>query len=470
MFLLLAQLVAYAQGGQVKGNVKDSMGEPVIGATVTEAGNPRNATVTDYDGNFVLQLSSKGRQVVVSYVGMKTKTVQATPGSMLSVSLVEDANTLGEVEVVSVGYGQARRRDLTGSISSVGEKTLRHITTTNAASAITGRLAGVNVVTTQGSPDADVTIRVRGGGSITQNNEPLYIVDGFQVSNINDIPVTDIESIDVLKDASSTAIYGAKGANGVILVTTKSGKSGKTEVTFNASLGLNKFYNETEVLSPYEYVYLQRELDNADKASFFERYGRWEDIDIYKSSQGTDWQKKLFDRTGKKQTYNVNINGGSKDLIYSISYTRDDESYIMEGSKFKRDALNTKISKKFLPNLRLDFNAKMTYRVIDGPSVSYGNKLRDCVKYPPVKTLVDLGIDDLGSDDLSYENISYLQDPFYNIANEYKKQKFFNNSYNAAITWDITKWLQWRTEGTYGFSYNRQDNIFLANTGEANGR
>ena len=247
MFLLLAQLVAYAQGGQVKGNVNDSMGEPVIGATVTEAGNPRNATVTDYDGNFVLQLSSKGRQVVVSYVGMKTKTVQATPGSMLSVSLVEDANTLGEVEVVSVGYGQARRRDLTGSISSVGEKTLRHITTTNAASAITGRLAGVNVVTTQGSPDADVTIRVRGGGSITQNNEPLYIVDGFQVSNINDIPVTDIESIDVLKDASSTAIYGAKGANGVILVTTKSGKSGKTEVTFNASLGLNKCCRPTSM-------------------------------------------------------------------------------------------------------------------------------------------------------------------------------------------------------------------------------
>lgn len=470
MFLLLAQLVTYAQGGLVKGNVKDSMGEPVIGATVAEDGNSRNATVTDLDGNFALQLSSTGHQIVISYVGMKTKIVQATPGSTLSVDLSEDANALGEVEVVAVGYGMARRRDLTGSISSVSEKTLRHIPTNNAASAITGRLAGVNVVTTQGSPDADVTIRVRGGGSITQNNEPLYIVDGFQVSNINDIPVTDIESIDVLKDASSTAIYGAKGANGVILVTTKSGKSGKTEVTFNASLGLNKFYNETEVLSPYEYVYLQRELDNASNASFFDRYGRWEDIDIYKSRQGTDWQKKLFNRTGMKQTYNINVNGGSKDLVYSISYTRDDESYIMEGSKFKRDVLNTKISKTFLPNLRLDFNAKMAYRIIDGPSVSYGNKLRDCVKYPPVGTLTDLGIDDLASDDLSYENISNLQDPFYNIANEYKKQKFFNNTYNAAITWDITNWLSWRTEGTYGFSYNRQDNIFLANTGEANGR
>ena len=470
VILLLAQLMAFAQGGQVKGIVKDSNGEPVIGATITEAGNSRNATVTNYEGNFTLKLSPKGRQIVISYIGMKTKTLRVTAGKPINVTLEEDATTLSEVEVVAVGYGQARRRDLTGSISSVGEKTLKNIQTTNAASAITGRVAGVNVVTTQGSPDADVTIRVRGGGSITQNNEPLYIIDGFQAGSISDIPVTDIESIDVLKDASSTAIYGAKGANGVVLVTTKSGRAGKTEVTFNASMGLNNFYNETEVLSPYEYVYLQRELDNTDKASFFDRYGRWEDIDIYKSYQGTDWQKKLFDRTGVKQTYNVNINGGTKDLIYSLSYTRDDESYIMEGSKFKRDALNTKISKKFSDKLRLDFNAKMTYRIIDGPSVSYGNKLRDCVKYPPVKTLIDLGIDDLGGDDLSYENISYLQDPFYNIANEYKKQKNFNNSYNLALTWDITKWLQWRTEGTYGFSYNRQDNIFLANTGEANGR
>ena len=471
MILLFVCFVGFAQGGQVNGNVKDPMGDPVIGATVVEDGNPKNATITDLNGNFTLQLSPNGRQVIVSYVGMKSQILNATPGRFLTISLQEDDTTLSEVEVVTVGYGVARRRDLTGSISSVGEKTLRHITTTNAASAITGRLAGVNVITTQGSPDADVTIRVRGGGSITQNNDPLFIVDGFQVSSIADIPPTDIESVDVLKDASSTAIYGAKGANGVILVTTKSGKAGKAEVSFNATLGLNRFYNETEVLSPYEYVYLQRELDNGTTASFFDRYGRWEDIDIYKSRQGTDWQKKLFDRTGCKQSYNVNVNGGSNDLVYSLSYTHDDETYIMKSSDYKRDNLNVKLSKKFRPNLRLDFNSKMTYRVVNGPSVSVGNKLRDCVKYPPIGTLTDLGIDDLGGlDDLSYENISNLNDPFYNIANEYKKQTFFNNSYNLALTWDITPWLSWRNEGTYGFTYNRQDNVFLANTGEANGR
>ena len=140
--------------------------------------------------------------------------------------------------------GNARKRDLTGAISSVGENTLKNIPVTSASSALTGRLAGVSVITSEGSPDASVSIRVRGGGSITQSNEPLFIVDGFEVSGIDDIPPTDIESIDVLKDASSTAIYGAKGANGVILVTTKSGRTGRTEVSFNASVGFSRMYNQ----------------------------------------------------------------------------------------------------------------------------------------------------------------------------------------------------------------------------------
>ena len=462
---------AFAQGITVQGIVMDSSGEPIIGATVSEKSQKTNAVITDLDGNFTLSLSKAGK-IVVSFVGMQTKEVDAVVGRAMKITLEDDSQVLDEVEVVAVGYGNARRRDLTGAISSVGEGTLKNIPVTSASSAITGRLAGVSVVTTQGSPDASVSIRVRGGGSITQSNDPLFIVDGFEVSNIDDIPPTDIESIDVLKDASSTAIYGAKGANGVILVTTKSGRSGKTEVSFNASVGFNRFYNETEVLSPYEYVYLQRELDSSENAGFFDRFGRWEDIDIYKAKQGTNWQDMLFGDTGIKQNYNLNINGGSEDLIYSISYTHDDESYIMQTSNFKRDNLNVKLSKKLFNNkLRLDFNAKMTHRVIDGPSVSSGNKLRDAVKYPPVKTLTELSDEDLAGDDaLELENINTLNDPWFNITNEYKKQTKFNNSYNVALTWDIIKGLSWRAEGTYGYTYDRTDNIWLANTSTANGR
>ena len=467
-FILMVPIGVFAQNITVKGNVTDSEGEPIIGATVMEKGKSQNGVITDLDGNFTLNVSGKGKKIVITYIGMKTEEVDAVTGKTLKVVLKDDSQTLDEVVVVAVGYGNARKKDLTGAISSVGESTLKNIPVTSASSAITGRLAGVSVITSEGSPDATVSIRVRGGGSITQSNEPLFIVDGFQVSGIDDIPPTDIESIDVLKDASSTAIYGAKGANGVILVTTKSGRAGKTQISLNASLGFNRFYNETEVLSPYEYVYLQRELDPATNAGFFDRYGQWEDIDIYKSKVGKNWQRDLFDRTGLKQSYNMNINGGSEDLVYSLSYTHDDETYIMQTSQYRRDNVNLKANKKFNKKLRMDLNVKMSNTTIDGPSVSSGSKLRDCVKYPTVGTLTDLTDEDLSGDDGIIENISSLNDPYFNIVNEYKKQSKFNNSYNAALIWDVIKGLQWRAEGTYGFSFDRTDNVYLKNTSKAN--
>ncbi len=470
IFLFAMSAEGIAQDITVHGNVMDSNGEPVIGASVMEKGT-QNGTVTDLDGKFVLKSLKEEGKLVVSFIGMKTVEVKVVSGKDLNIILQEDTQSLSEVEVVAVGYGTARRKDLTGAISSVNEKTLRHITTTNAASAITGRLAGVSVVTTEGSPDATVNILVRGGGSVTQSNEPLFIVDGFQVDDISDIPPTDIESVDVLKDASSTAIYGSKGANGVILVTTKSGREGKTQIKFNASVGFNNFYNETEVLSPYEYVYLQRELDNGDNASFFSKYGNWSDIDIYKSQKGTDWQKKLFDKTGVKQSYNLSISGGHKDLVYSLSYTHDDEAYILKVSNYRRDNLNVKLSKQLTKNLKLEFNPKMTYTVIDGPSISSGSKLRDCVKYPPVVTLTDLSEEDItGDGEIASENISNLNDPIYNTTNEYKKQMQFSNSYNVGLNWEIIKGLSLRGEGTYGFKRNRTDQIYLADTGEANSK
>lgn len=467
IFFLMFSTEGFAQNITIQGNVKDSSGEPIIGAAVMEK-NTQNGTVTDLDGNFVLKSNKREGLLVVSFVGMKTKEVTFTQGKKLEVVLQEDSQIMEEV--VAIGYASQKRKDLTGAVSSVGEKTLRHITTTNAASALAGRLAGVSVVTTQGSPDAEVSILVRGGGSITQSNEPLFIVDGFQVKNINDIPPTDIESIDVLKDASSTAIYGAKGANGVILVTTKSGREGKTEIKFNASIGFNNFYNATEVLSPYEYVYLQRELDSSDNAGFFSTYGQWKDIEIYKSKHGTDWQGKLFNNTGVKQSYNLNINGGTKDIIYSISYTRDDEAYILKSSNFRRDNLNLKLKKNLTKNLVLDFNPKMSYTVIDGPSISNGGKLHDCVRYAPVGSLKDLSFDDLKSDvDYEIENLTNLNDPYFNTMNEYKKQIKFENAYNASLTWDIIKGLTLRGEGTYAFIRNRTDNIYLTKTSTASG-
>lgn len=457
-------LVASAQGVTVKGTIVDSHGEPVIGASVRERGNAKNGTITDLDGQFVMKMPAKGK-LTVTYIGMDPQEVDVNGKTDLKITLRDKSAQLDELVVI--GYTEVRRKDLTGAVSSLGNKTLKDIPVTSAAEAITGRMAGVAVTTTEGSPDADIQIRVRGGGSITQDNSPLYIVDGFEVDNINNIPPSDIESIDILKDASSTAIYGAKGANGVLLITTKSGKAGMVRVEFNASVGASRVYNMNDMLSPYEYVYMQRELDPAPDAGWFGRYGKWEDINIYRGKAGTDWQDLMFGNTGVKQNYSLTLSGGSKDLTYSVNYTHDDETYIMKTSDLKRDYLNVKLGKNIRKNLKVDLSMRMTKTVIDGPRISTGNRLRNIVKYAPVGTLDALGEGDSGEDIYDPEAISNLKDPMYNIVNNYKKQNQFLNTYNLGISWDILKGLSFRTQGSYTFQYDDTDDIYINNTGEA---
>ena len=231
LLVLFTLFVGSLSAQTIKGNVKDSNGEPVIGATVLEKGTKNNATVTDIDGNFSIKLTGNN-PLQISYIGMKTKTVETAGKSTINVKLEDETTNLEDLVVI--GYGSVRRKDLTGSVATVNSEALAAVPVASVTEALTGKMAGVQITTTEGSPDADVKIRVRGGGSITQSNDPLLIVDGFPVESISDIPATDIEDITVLKDASSTAIYGSRGANGVILVTTKSGKSGKVNVSYNA--------------------------------------------------------------------------------------------------------------------------------------------------------------------------------------------------------------------------------------------
>lgn len=222
VFLLIAAPAAAL--AQANGTVVDSQNEPIIGATIVEKGNTSNATISDIDGNFTLKVAA-GKKIVVSYVGMVSQEV--TAGQNLKIVLQEDASTMDEVVVI--GYTSKARRDLTGSVGSVSGAKLAAVPVASAAEALAGKIAGVQVTTVDGQPGADINIRVRGATSVTQSNEPLYIVDGFQQANINDIPPSDIASIDVLKDASLTAIYGAKGGNGVIVVTTKSAQAGRIQ-------------------------------------------------------------------------------------------------------------------------------------------------------------------------------------------------------------------------------------------------
>ena len=225
MLLCMLWLTGFAQNA-IKGTVKDKTGEPLIGVSVTYGSG--QGTVTDIDGNFSVTVPA-GSTIKFSYVGYKPQSLKASNG--MNVTLEEDNTTLEDVVVV--GYGTMKRKDLTGAVASVSGDKLAANPVATVSEALQGQLPGVNVISQDGRPGGSTQIRVRGGGSITQSNDPLFIVDGVQVSSIDDIAADNIESIDVLKDAASTAIYGARGANGVILITTKGGKEGKVQVKYN---------------------------------------------------------------------------------------------------------------------------------------------------------------------------------------------------------------------------------------------
>jgi len=452
LVLLLIAGSVHAQQ-TVKVNVKDSSGEAVIGASIIEKGT-KNGGITDFDGNFTLK--STGKPVTISYVGMKTKTVDVKGKTSINVVLEDDNTTLNDVVVI--GYGTVRKKDLTGSVSSLSSKQVENIPVSNISEAMTGKMAGVNITTTEGSPDADVKIRVRGGGSLSQDNSPLYIVDGFPVSSIGDIAPSEIQSIDVLKDASSTAIYGARGANGVIIITTKSGSEGKTQVSFNASHGWKQITKEVKVMSPYNYALYQYELGSTD-------YGNYNDLDIWRSVEGSNWQDEVFGRTGHQTQYNANVSGGSKDFKFNVGFNHNDEKSIMMGSGYEKNNISAKINANLNKWLSIDFNGRMAYTTLDGlnggadtnESNAANGIVANTVRWAPVETLGS------GSDDEDEENsTSTRRTPYQRITATYKYQERFQQSYNGGLNWKPIKNFTFRTEFGYTWKYNNTDQVWGA--------
>ncbi|MCM1511390.1 MAG: TonB-dependent receptor [Clostridium sp.] len=451
---LFAMIATAIQAQTVTGNVKDSTGEGVIGATVMEKGT-KNGTITDMDGNFTINVA-KGKTLVFSYIGMKEKQVKVTGDSPINVVMEDDNTTLNDVVVI--GYGTVRKKDLTGAVASVNAKQIENVPVSNVSEALTGKMAGVNITTTEGSPDADIKIRVRGGGSLSQDNSPLYIVDGFEVSSISDIAPSEIESIDVLKDASSTAIYGARGANGVVIVTTKSGKEGKVQVAVNSSLAWKKVSKYVKTMSPYDYAYYQYELGNAN-------YGNFDDLDIWKSVEGTDYQDELFGRTGLQKQFNANVSGGSKDVKFNVGYNHIDEESIMIGSGYKKNNINAKINANINQWLKFDFQARLAHTRLDGlsggadtnESNASGSIVANTITYRPVNPLSE------SADDDDETSSSSMRSPLQRITDTYKKQERFQQSYNGALTWKPWKGWTFRTDFGYTWKYNNTEQVWGSN-------
>jgi TonB-linked SusC/RagA family outer membrane protein len=432
-------------GKQISGKVSDSSGAPVPGATVVVKGTTVGVT-TDNEGKFSLSLPADARVLVFSFIGMKTQDISIANKTLINLVMQEEAIALDEV--VAIGYGTIRRKDLTGSVSSVSGSALKDIPVTSAAQAITGRIAGVQVTKTEGSPDAEIKIRIRGGGSLTQDNSPLYIVDGFPVSNINDIAPSDIESIDVLKDASSTAIYGARGANGVILITTKNGFDGKGKVSYNMYYGVKEITKTFNVLNPYEYVFWQYEA--YDPVIIQQNFGDFQDFKLYKQMTGTNWQNEVFGRTGTTMYHNIAVTGGSKTSKYNISLTRNDDKEVMLGSEAARTNLTVKTTNKISDWLSIDLNTRLSDANINGAGTYNNSRLADAVQFRPVNGTIDYV--DYNLTQTNYEGASaYVLNPVKQTTDDYRRQKNLSFSFDAAATIRITKDLSYRFD--YGTQY-----------------
>ncbi len=437
----------YAQGNIVSGVISDGdLGGPLPGVTVLIKGTSAG-TVSDFDGNFSLQVSNPNATLVFSYVGYITQEVNLSGRKTINVTLAPSLESLDEVVVI--GYGTARKSDLTGSVVTIGGDDLKKQSISSVAEALTGRLAGVQVSSTEGSPDAEINIRVRGGGSLTQDGSPLIIVDGFPVNSMSDISPSDIESISVLKDASSTAIYGSRGANGVIIITTKSGKEGKLSVNFNMFYGVKKIANTIDILEPedfvkwqYEYALLRNNLNSYER--FF---GQYQDFDQYVGLKGNNWQKQIYGRLGKVQNRDLAIRGGSDKINFNFNYAHYDEKSIMVGSDFKRDNLSLSLKSKAGEKVDLTFTLRYSDTEINGGGANEQNefssadaRLRHSVGYSPIP------LPGLTTTDTDEALSSYLINPFVAVDDNQRRQLRKNFNMLGSFSWKIFEDLQYRMD------------------------
>jgi TonB-dependent starch-binding outer membrane protein SusC len=472
--LLFIPFSLLAQNKTITGKVIDESGNAVTGVNILARGS-KTGVQTDKDGNFSITLPGSGStDLVVSAVGYATKVVTVPGSGPVTVQLIREVIT--QEDVVVVGYASVKRKDLTGSVSSVSSKELKDFPLSSAAEALQGKLAGVQLVSSEGAPGADIIVRVRGGGSITQDNSPLYIVDGVQVENaLSVISPQDIASVDVLKDASTTAIYGARGANGVVIITTKGGRSGKTQVTYNGSFGFRQLNNFQDVMSPYDFVVWQWERSRgnvADSTSFAQTFGTtWDTLANYKNVAAVNWQDKVFGRRAKFSNHNVAVSGGNQATTFNLSLTANKEEGVQIESGFERKIVNFKIDHKASDKLRIGFTARYVDQEIQGAGTTNSgtratNRLRHTINYRPFELpRPGFGVDDF--DEAYYLASSGATNPVILTRAEYRRQYSKALYLTGYASYNILKNLTFRTTIGYDLANVRTELFFSKITATA---
>lgn len=364
--LLLQGMSAIAQQRTITGQVLlENTGGPMPGISILEKGT-QNGTITDIEGNYSIRVSASATHLVFSFIGMKTQEIPIEGRSVIDTYMEEDV--IGLEEVVAIGYGTIKKSDLTGSVGSVKVEEVLKNPVTSLDQALQGRVAGVQIVQTSAQPGGNSFFRIRGSSSIYAANEPLYVIDGMQINTntnlsylsapisgaLNNLNPGDIESIEILKDASATSIYGAKGANGVVLITTKRGKAGTDNISFEAYYGLQKITKRIEVMNATQYAILFDEAGrNAaieDGVSYKPKYPDPESL-----GEGTDWQSQIY-RVAPTQNYQLTFSGGNNKTQYTISGGYFKQEGIIVGSDFKRYSFRTNIDHSIKDRLRVGTN------------------------------------------------------------------------------------------------------------------
>jgi TonB-dependent starch-binding outer membrane protein SusC len=453
-------LTLFSQNITVRGNVTDAeTGEAMIGLNVVIKGTTRGVA-TDLNGTFTVADCPAGATLVFSFVGYEPVEVLVSGRTTIDVT-ISPSSSLVE-DVVVIGYGTVSRRDVMGSITSVQGEELARVPVSSAVEALTGKMAGVHIVTTEGSPDADINIRVRGGGSVTQSSTPLLIVDGFPVNSITDIPPSIIQSIDVLKDASSTAIYGARGANGVIIITTKSGEAGKPRVNYNNYYGFKKVSKHLQTLSVEDYMKWQYEYalldDNVEK---YEKYfGNYQDIDLYAGQPSTNWFDQVFGQIGKVFNQDLNITGGSDNFKYSVTYAGIRSDEIMLSSEYKRDNLALKLDHKAGERVELSFSVRYSDMKIYGAgSTDQGGATPNDSRVKQTMLFVPIPFNSVGDfDDTDLE--ASMTNPLDNIRDNDRQQLRKRFNLGGSFSWEIVDGLVFRTEAGLDNYVNNDDRFY----------
>lgn len=474
LFVLFSVTVATAQL-LVRGTVVDQTGESVIGASIQVKGTTQG-TITDIDGKFSLGVPDKKSVIVVSFIGYATKELQVDTSKPMSIVLEEDTKVLDEVVVV--GYQEVRKKDLTGSVAKADMNELLNTPVGSFDQTLGGRIAGVNVSSSEGTPGGTMNIVIRGNNSLTQDNSPLYVIDGFPVEDAaiaSTINPSDIESLDILKDASATAIYGARGANGVVIITTKKGKVGKAQLSYDGSVTMQHVTRTIPMMDAYEFVKLQAEtypasIANSTGGYLMEYQGKQWTLDDYRGIFQYDWQDEIL-RTALQHNHNIRLTGGTEGVRYnaSVSYYNQDGILLNSGYERFQARANTVIKRDKL-DISLTTNYSRSIQTGSTPSeTSYSgmnNLFYSVWGYRPVtypnKSMESL-LNDVMDEAIDSSN-DYRFNPIRSLKEEYRKYYINNLQLNGYVSYEFIKGLKLKVSGGYTYDARKNDQFNNSNT------